>query len=128
MRFPVIKGKGFLLSRPRCPQCGGRSTPGAFAVLDGGAMRVTNAKTGDAVMADDCAGFLDVVWHGGANDVDAMVSLAEDTPKGQFEFYFCSTKCLRAFLNTCVDELEKRVKAARHREIRKLTVRKRGSR
>lgn len=128
MKFPILKRKAFLSSVPRCPRCGEESQAGAMAILGGGAMRVTDKKTGDAVMADDCGGFLDIVWHGGAFDVDVLVPIADDTPRGQFEFYFCSTKCLRAFLNACVDELEKRVKAARHRDIRKLTVKKRGSR
>lgn len=29
---------------------------------------------------------------------------------GQFEFYFCTTVCLRSFLNSTVDALEEKLK------------------
>ncbi len=84
-----------------------------MAILMGGAMRVTDAKSKSAEMAQDCIGFLDLFWHGGHPsmggtgidiDVDAYLPVAEDTPSGQFEFYFCSTGCLREFLNGCVND------------------------
>ena len=87
-----------------------------MAILAGGAMRVINAKKKSATIADDCIGFLDLVWHGAHDrgtgrdrEVYARVALAEDTPAGQFEFYFCSTRCLREFLDSWVDALEAKI-------------------
>ena len=123
VRFPVLRSKPVSPSRSLCPQCGkGRvNEPHSMAILAGGAMRVVDAKAKSAEIAEDCIGFLDLVWHGGHDDgggadreVDARLPVAEDTPGGQFEFYFCSTPCLRSFLNACVDELE--AKIARKRE------------
>lgn len=80
-----------------------------MAILSGGAMRVVDPKKKSATMADDCIGFLDLVWHGAHDggkgrdrEISTRVPLADDTPGGQFEFYFCSTRCLREFLNASV--------------------------
>lgn len=90
-----------------------------MAILAGGAMRVVDAKKKSATIADDCIGFLDLIWHGahdggsGANrEICARIPLADETAGGQFEFYFCSTRCLRPFLNAYVDRLEMKMKAA----------------
>lgn len=99
-----------------------------MAILAGGAMRVTDAKNKCAEMATDCIGFLDLAWHGAhdggtgiARDIYARVPLADETPNGQFEFYFCSTRCLRAFLGAWVDRLDEKIeqaarKSKRHRD------------
>ena len=47
---------------------------------------------------------------GGDEDVFACVDIVEDVRGGQFSMYFCSTDCLRAFLNSCVDELDRQKK------------------
>ena len=127
MKFPILKAKPVFPSKPLCPQCKQAKVmePHSMAILSGGALRVidpdpktmTLKKMMSAEMAKDCVGFLDLIWHGAHNSdtgvrqqVFNTITLAEDTPNGQFEFYFCSTKCLRAFFNDCVDELEKRMK------------------
>lgn len=61
--------------------------------------------------------FLRVAWHGDHSGesqnhnagVQASVDIVERTPMGQFEFYFCSTECLRNFLNKIVDALESKM-------------------
>lgn len=128
MKFPVLKEKPVWPSKPLCPQCGENKVmePHSMAILAGGALRVTDGKNRCAEMIDDGAGFLDLFWHGahvnmGGSGVDpeisAQVSLADWTPSGQFEFYFCSTNCLRSFFNACVDELERAKERAFKREI-----------
>ncbi len=71
-------------------------------------------------MATDDAAFMTLIWH--SNDPstydDASIEIAELVDTGQFELYFCSTDCLRAFLNYCVDELERRRKSHGHRKVR----------
>ena len=58
-------------------------------------------------------GFLYIGFHGAHSEVSsqpsAQVVIAKDTPDGQFETQFCSTACLRAFLNRCVDQLEQKL-------------------
>jgi hypothetical protein len=57
------------------------------------------------------------IWCGTPHDSDegsnreicARVALADETPAGQFEFYCCSTRCLREFLNASVDALENKI-------------------
>ena len=39
--------------------------------------------------------------------------IVEDVAYGQFEFYYCSTTCLRKFFGMCVDELDARVRLNR---------------
>ena len=88
-----------------------------MAILAGGAVRVVDRPSKSADMAVDSIGFLDIIWHGAHDgglgtdrEISARVPLAEDTPDGQFEFYFCSTRCLRDFLNACVDKLDLRIR------------------
>mgnify|MGYP001587107502 CR=1 FL=1 len=58
--------------------------------------------------------FLTLAWHG-AHDKGIgrlrgrydILEIARDVRGGQFELFFCSTECLRKFLNNAVDELEK---------------------
>lgn len=66
--------------------------------------------------------FLSLVWHG-AHDagvgedrgIYASVDIAEEVEGGSFELHFCSTKCMRAFLNSCVDALEDSIATERSR-------------
>ncbi len=91
-----------------------------MAILAGGAMRIIDRRSRSADIAEDCIGFLDLVWHGAHDggrgtdrEIHVRVPIAEDTPDGQFEFYFCSTDCLRSFFSTCVDALEKKIQRER---------------
>jgi hypothetical protein len=115
--FPVQQGKnvsGFKAKRGTCPACGEvmNAEPGTFAYMSGGALRRTGKDT--AVMAADLSGFLSLGLHGahgpGENSPSGALRIADDTTNGQFEYYFCSTSCLRGFLNLCVDELERAVR------------------
>jgi len=72
-----------------------------------------------SVPAFDTIAWLGMYWHGAHSemkgtgdrpDTGGSVRIVEDCPNGQFSIAFCSTACLRQFLNNCVDELEKRIK------------------
>ena len=83
-----------------------------MAILSGGAL-LMDRKTDSGGMSDDLDGYLSLTWHGahdaghGNNrNIFKTLYIAEDTRGGQFEIYFCSTQCLRAYLNFCVDQLE----------------------
>lgn len=99
-----------------------------MAILAGGAMRILDRRSRSAGIADDCIGFLDLVWHGAHDggsgidpDIHVRVPIAEDTPDGQFEFYFCSTACLRSFLNERVNALESKIQNEHTRRARRFT-------
>src|SRR5688572_9906233 len=104
-----------------CPWCRAHKIgePHSFAELFGGALR----RTGKDSYSQDSnlAGYLELGWHPqeGDKEFDAnfcfSIRLAYRTHAGQFAFYFCSTACMRAFLNFCVDELESTVAKGRHK-------------
>ena len=117
MKFPVQHGKskaGLETVTGRCPVCGGPldGEPGTFAFVNGGALRKTGKQS--ASPAPDLIGFLSIGVHGahgeGENAPSAFVRIADDVPIGQFEFYFCSTACLRGFFNASVDALEEKLR------------------
>jgi hypothetical protein len=106
--------------------------PHQFVVLSGGALKITNRRTKSGTgPSKDMWGFLDLTFHGAHDggqahdpvlaDAHALVRLADEVDGGQFEFYFCSTKCLRAFLNEQVDALEANVEkwVAKHGEAKR---------
>ena len=87
-----------------------------MAILVGGALE----KLGDdhfvTSNGDRIAGFLSLTWHGAHDDgegefreQDHFIDIVDKAPDGQFHLSFCSTSCLRAFLNNAVDELEKKL-------------------
>ena len=79
--------------------------------MNGGALKKLDDR--NSAPSPDLEAFLTLGYHGAhggsKSEPSATVSIAEDVPIGQFEYYFCSTECLRQFLNKCVDELERRV-------------------
>ena len=116
-RFPLIDGKcAHFPAAPICPQCRQRRVfePHSFAVLSGGAC-LLDPDSGDGGPDDRMQGFLDLTWHGAHGsgrgehrDRYSTLPLVCDAAGGQYELYFCSSGCLRQFLNDCVDEFERR--------------------
>lgn len=103
IQFPVAHGKVWSFPPdPLCPVC--RDTrvlePHDAVVLSGGAAP-NSGKVVDG-------GFLHMYLHSHQQN-GAEVEIVRDTTIGQFDLFFCSTKCLRRFLNECVDELERRI-------------------
>lgn len=97
-----------------CPWCGVNRVhePNSMAILNGGALLMNGDRT-CGEMDDRLDGFLSLIWHGAHNGGEgefagggAVVRVADNCRGGQFEIYFCSTGCLRAYLNHCVDKLE----------------------
>lgn len=86
-----------------------------MAILEGGAC-LLDKRTRVSGPDERMEGYLYMAWHG-AHDggtgrdpkVHGLVNIALDVRGGQFALYFCSTGCLRAFLNACVDHLESKV-------------------
>ena len=119
MKLPTVKGRtSYHPKKALCPWCQQNKVlePHSFAVLSGGALLMDREE--DYGSADDnMDGYLELLWHGahdggeGKNrEIGARVQIAHDVRGGQFEVYFCSTECLRSYLNYCVDVLEKKMK------------------
>lgn len=91
----------------KCNFCKKRlSVEGNFAFLAGGAMLLD--KHGEGGSDPKMQGYLDIGMHGAreGNSDDVMIALGLKQSQGQFEFMFCSTACLRIYLNEAVDRLE----------------------
>ena len=113
-------------STASCHYCGKAhvGSRNSFATITGGGMlrkRRPFRRTERHVMSRRVLGFLAFQWHGadqevggfGENaEVDIYHPITDPASHGQYEIYFCSTGCLRAFLNRCVDEFEWRIGAA----------------
>jgi len=116
--LPVVKGKkSFWPTKPVCPVCGKRKVwePHSMAVLSAGAL-LMNRREKSGGPSNKMDGYLSLEWHGAHNggkgrdkEIGCMVYVIRDVVGGQADLYFCSTLCLRRFLNACVDELERRM-------------------
>ncbi len=122
MKLPTVRGR--TTHHPKkalCPWCQKNKVlePHSFAMLGGGAL-LMNRKDKSGGPDDDLDGFLYIAFHGAHEGglgkdkgIGAMVELASGVRGGQFDLYFCSTKCLRGYLNFCVDELEEQIRKER---------------
>ena len=119
MKYPLLKGDHSAHpNKAVCPQCKKRKVlePHSMAIFSGGAMYLGKKKG----VPDGLEGFVGLTWHGAHDtglgddrDIFTRVDFARDCHGGQFEIYFCSTKCLRAFFNAWVDALEVKIKKER---------------
>jgi len=116
MKFPVMQNINHCTNCVWC-DCDQTHEPNSMAILTGGAMLI-NRKTGDGGPDERLDGFLDITWHGahtneggvGASpDCFENITIASNIRGGQFDLYFCSTKCLRDFLNHVVDTIEEKI-------------------
>ena len=114
LKFPAIKKMTdpyFAKRQCRVCESGGMHEPNSFAILHGGATDMSTS-------AASAPAWLGLTWHGAHTDqggegklpdTGAELSIVEDCPGGQYAIYFCSTECLRSFLNQAVDALEESV-------------------
>jgi hypothetical protein len=137
MKLPTLKGgKSFYPKKALCPWCEKNRVlePHSFAILGGGALLMDREDDSDGP-DEKMAGFLHLSWHG-AHDgglgkdkgISASIEIAQAVRGGQFDLYFCSTKCLRSYLNYCVDELERKSRLERsksNKTLKRVVARKR---
>lgn len=118
MKFPLQKNEldNNSLQCTWC-NCDKVSEPNSMAMLACGAV-LMNRKTGDGIPDNRLDGFLDLTWHGAHTcdggygehpDTFVNIMIAENVQGGQISISFCSTKCLREFLNFMVDKLEDKI-------------------
>lgn len=122
VQFPILTGDQIIFPQEAlCPWCKQHKVlePHSMAILSAGAL-VPDGE--NFIMLDKAATFFDLSWHGAHSDMHgvgrdpdlyAEVKIVDTVSIGQFDLYFCSTACLRGFLNYCVDELERRIEQTR---------------
>lgn len=125
VNFPVASGSSACFPKEAlCPICKTVRVqePHSMAIVNLGAMLMTNRTKGAGMMSDDLDGFFRFIWHGahqgGSGDhvgISAFLDIVEDVRGGQADLYFCSTACLRAFFNACVDAFEMKIDEAQAR-------------
>ncbi|HTI98229.1 MAG TPA: hypothetical protein VL527_04925 [Dongiaceae bacterium] len=130
MKFPLLKLQNTKYPKKAvCPQCkqGKVFEPHSMAIFEGGAMFMDRKRVNGGLHRQ-MDGFAKIMWHGahsagiGQNrEVYTSVDFARDCRGGQFEAYFCSTTCLRAFFNSWVDALEAKVKKEQKRKAKTRT-------
>lgn len=89
----------------KCIGCKKTLKKGDFVVMNGGAL--VGTKTGATMGDKNHMGFLSVQNHFDSKKNYQTLSIVDNGPNGQFEFYACSHKCLADFLSRQVMLLEK---------------------
>lgn len=114
MKFPLQTGAstdGLGAAPGTCAMCHkpGVGEPNDFAFINAGALLKINERS--AAPDDRILAFFTIGFHGShaGDGRSASLRIVEDPVIGQFEFYFCSTACLRSFFSRCVDELERKL-------------------
>ena len=105
-KFPALSNDD--IARPQCVVCGIRcGEPGTFLALEAGALLHVDATRQDGGPHDLMSAYLALVNHGTEPDGPYVrLDIVNDLKGGQADLLFCSSECLRAFLNSAVDELE----------------------
>jgi len=127
LKLPIIKDEEtYWPSEPTCPICKKRNVlePHSMAVLGVGAL-LMDRKNDSGGPSSDMDAFFHLTWHGAHDggegedrEIGCMLDIIKDIRGGQAEMYFCSTECLRQFLNFCVDELERKMARLRSSNTR----------
>lgn len=121
IEFPVVSDENSVYPKniedSLCPICleNNIGNGNEKAYIHGGALLLEERSNGVEVanLADNLEGFLFLDWDGKDNQ-SADFELALNVKKGQYSINFCSTVCLRKFLNQCVDNLENNIQKAKN--------------
>ena len=121
--FPVQRGKtttGFKVQRALpCMRRRNERRPGTFCLV-WGCLAAYGQATAVSRRGVSWAFSIGCTEHRTRRELTLGALYCDDTPNGQFEYYFCSTSCLQ-LLNSCVDELERVVARVRPNPSLKLT-------
>jgi len=101
--FPISFGGNTAPSNDGCFHCG-KMPDGLWTYLSIGTVTSDNSSVDPS---SEQARF-SLSWDAskGGDSIGDGFEVIEDTSYGQANMTFCSAKCLRAFLNECVDHLE----------------------
>jgi hypothetical protein len=104
MKFPVNFHRNTYLASNSCDYCRGKMPAKEFVTLCVG---VTQDYAKDNLVdLSETEVCFDLGWQGPSDEIGTGFQVVSNSSEGQSVFNFCSTACLRAFLNSCVDHLE----------------------
>lgn len=110
MKFPLVNSKthyGCTPQNGRCPICS-KPFNGDFVTVNGGALKVINAKEATMFAKGEAEVFLGLNVHKDSTKTYGEVTLAErNRAHGQFEISACSIRCMRKLINRWLDAAEK---------------------
>lgn len=111
MNFPINFHKNTYLVNPACDCCRGKMPAKEFVTLSVGATQdLAKDHRIDLTETEVCFG---LGWQGPSDEIGTGFQVVSNSSEGQCHFNFCSTACLRDFLNSCVNHLEKQIEKAR---------------
>lgn len=119
MEFPLVSGEDSCfplnIDQAYCPICrkNNLGVTQECAFIHGGALSLDPDNKYSLIQSDNVQGFLFLDWNG-PNNQTVDFELARDVKKGQYTINFCSTKCMRKFLNHCVDQLEEKIENSKN--------------
>jgi hypothetical protein len=118
LKLPVLTGgPNYWPADGTCKWCGVNPVlePHSFAILEAGVLESGSSRKTPS--SADLKARLSLVFHGAHDDgvgehreTFADVTIVDDVSAKVFALYFCSTRCLRGFLNFSVDELEREIR------------------
>ena len=104
MRFPINFKKDTWLNNSGCDLCGKPMTTGEFVSFHVGEQQ--DYARDDTFDLSDVEIGMGFDWQSSDQNVGTGFQAIEQTAHCQCVFNFCSTECLRKFMNSMVDELE----------------------
>lgn len=112
---PLLSGsdKPFAPPDGRCPACGGTFGKGGVAYLSGGALLLS--KDGrNSIDSARLRAFLHFGFHGVDPEMhdSGDVQIVANLQGGQFDLQWCSIACMRAWLLSVLDEVERQAGGA----------------
>ena len=131
IKLPVIRnnGKSNYPRKAKCPVCNWRRIydENCNIVLAGGALFKKGEAIPYGIPVDQMEGFLSLSYMEDIKDEKGRVYLAgaetrivDNSQMGLFYLHFCSIRCLRKFLNKCIDDFEQRIEKERKRIDREI--------
>jgi len=125
MKLPVINSRSaaFYPEDFKCPVCSQPlKEPNSFLVVNGGAMKRISRNFSEGV-CEDLRGFLDIRFYGPTGkglgkykNKAADREIVRNSKGGQFDLNFCSTDCLRIFVNSIIDDMEKELNKPKRKQ------------
>ena len=123
MEYPILDENSKDYTYPtdgKCPVCGAKFADTGFAFFSAGGMAVD--QHGDTITPENLMleSYFNIGFHGseyfpshideGKEETYLGLDIVHFCKSGEFEFNFCSTTCMKAWINTIFDDFAKHFK------------------
>ena len=113
MDYPISFNHDSTTNTGRCEVCS--NAIGEFDVVFLTVGATQDYGKDDVVDLGKTEVLFDFAWEGTEQHQGCGYNVVADADDGQCTFHFCSTDCLRRFLNGCVDHLEHQIQQSKSR-------------